>query len=337
MSRLLLLGIILAACSVCVAGNGDESGSESDSPLLAPLPHEVPTPKTNSTTRAKVELGRKLFFDVRLSGDNRMSCATCHIPDKGFADGLALSLGAGGKRLSRNTQSSLNVAFYETVFWDGRADSLEQQALMPIQSPVEMDQNLDKLEAELAAIPGYVDSFQAVFSSSPTRQSIARALAAFQRTLNSGQSPFDKFLAGDEDALSIEAREGLELFRGDAGCIECHNGPLLSDGKYYRIGVSSNDEGRAAVTGKKDDRFRFRTPGLRNIAETAPYMHDGSQKTLEEVVTFYYRGIPDSGPDGLPLDTAALSDRSFSEIPLLVEFLKSLSGKAPKVEPPELP
>lgn len=304
---------------------------------LVALPKEAPAPKDNPTTPAKVELGKKLFFDPRLSGDNRMSCATCHMPDKAYGDGLALSTGADGKPLARNTQTCLNVGFFNVLFWDGRAASLEEQALGPIQSAVEMNQDLDALETELEAIPGYVTEFKDIFGSRPDREAIARALAAFQRTLVTEPSPFDRFLAGDEDALSADAKRGLELFRGEAGCIECHNGPTLSDGKFYRLGVSFKDAGRATITGRKEDRYRFRTPSLRNIAETGPYMHDGSQRTLEDVVTFYFRGIPDSGPDGLELDAVALDSVSFSDISPMVEFLKSLSGKAPEITPPGLP
>ena len=304
---------------------------------LTPLPTTVPAPEKNPTTPAKVELGKLLFFDPRLSGDNQMSCATCHLPDKGFADGLALSTGAGGKQLTRNTQSCLNVAFYKSYFWDGRVASLETQSLIPIESAAEMNQGLDDLEAELAAVPRYVAEFKQVFGSKPNRDGIAKALAAFQRTLVTGPSPLDRYLAGEIDALSGDAKRGLELFRGEAGCIECHNGPLLSDGKFYRLGVSHRDKGREAVTGKKADRYRFRTPSLRNVAETAPYMHDGSQQTLDDVVTFYFRGIPDANRDGLSPDVAALSAQSFSDIAPIVEFLKALSGPLPDLTPPELP
>ncbi len=331
MSRWLAVFLTIALSS---AAHAETPQSDSD---FAPLPLKVTAPKDNPTTQTKVELGKKLFFDPRLSGDNRMSCATCHIPEKAYGDGLALSPGAGGRILERHTQSCLNVGFFKTFFWDGRAASLEEQALGPIQSAVEMNQDLDKLEVELAANPGYVAEFEKVFGTKPNRSGIAKSLAAFQRTLVTKPSPFDRYLAGEENALADDAKAGLELFRGEAGCIECHNGPLLSDGKYYRLGVSFKDEGRAKVTGKKEDRYRFRTPSLRNISETGPYMHDGSQKTLEEVVEFYYRGIPASGPDGLDPDTSAVAGRSFSEIPLLVEFMKSLTGKAPKVTPPELP
>lgn len=331
MCRWLTVCCLLFVSSVSVA---EKPLAESK---LVPLPQKVSAPKGNPTTPAKVELGKKLFFDPRLSGNNQMSCATCHMPDKAYGDGLALSPGAEGKPLKRNTQTCLNVGFFKTFFWDGRVASLEQQALGPIQSTVEMNQNLDNLEVELAAIPGYVTEFKDIFGTRPNKDGIAKALAAFQRTLVTESSPFDRFLAGDQDALSADAKRGLELFRGEAGCIECHNGPLLSDGNFYRLGVSFKDEGRANITGMKEDRYRFRTPSLRNIAETGPYMHDGSQKTLDDVVTFYFRGIPDSGPDGLNPDTAALDGVSFSDIAPIVEFLKSLSGKAPELTPPNLP
>jgi len=308
-----------------------------DSSELVPLPRTVPVPKDNPTTPAKIELGKKLFFDPRLSGDNKMSCATCHIPEKAYVDGLELSPGAGGKLLARNTQTCLNVGFFKSLFWDGRVASLEEQALVPIQSSVEMNQDLDELETELGAIHGYVAEFKRVFGTKPNRDGISKSLASFQRTLLTDSSPFDRYLAGDKDALSDDAKKGFELFQGEAGCVQCHNGPLLSDGKFYRLGVSYKDEGRANVTGKKEDRYRFRTPSLRNIAETAPYMHDGSMKTLDDVVMFYYRGIPNLGPNGISLDTEALNGQSFSAIPLIVEFLKSLSGQASKIEPPKLP
>lgn len=304
-------------------------------PRLVPLPAEVPSPPDNPTTPAKVALGRRLFFDPRLSGNNAMSCATCHLPQSALADGLPRARGAGEKLLARNTPTLWNVGFHQALFWDGRAKSLEQQALLPITSPEEMHQDLNDLEGELAAIPGYAGEFQSVFGAGVSRQRIAQALAAFQRTLVSGPAPFDRYLAGDPSALSNLAKEGLRLFTGEAGCVRCHHGPLLSDEKYYRLGTSFRDAGRAAVTGKDEDRYKFRTPGLRNVARTGPYMHDGSLRTLDDVVTFYYRGVPAAGPKGEPLDVQVLSDRSFSEIPALVAFLESLSGELPPVEPPD--
>ncbi len=301
--------------------------------VLAPLPAEVPAPKDNPTTPAKVELGRQLFFDVRLSGNNRISCASCHEPGRAFTDGRPLSPGADGMPLRRNTRSCLNAGFAKSLLADGRAASLEEQALLPIQSPAEMNQPLDELEKELAEVPGYVRQFKAVFGEKPNRQDLARALAAFQRTLVSGPSPFDRFLSGEKEALSADARAGYELFRGEAGCITCHSGPLLSDGKFYRLGISFRDEGRARVTGKKEDRYRFGTPTLRNVAQTGPYMHNGSLKTLDDVVIFYYRGVPRQGREGLAPEIESLQDRSFSEIPLLVAFLEALTGELPKITP----
>lgn len=150
-------------------------------------------------------------------------------------------------------------------------------------------------------------------------------------------SPFDRYLLGEKDALSAEAKRGLELFTGDADCVRCHRGPLLSDGKFYRLGLAFKDEGRSSVTGKKEDKCRFRTPSLRNVSETGPYMHNGSRKTLSDVVEFYYRGVPPQGADGLPLDVKPLLALTFTEIPAVAAFLESLTGEAPQVLPPELP
>jgi cytochrome c peroxidase len=200
-----------------------------------------------------------------------------------------------------------------------------------------MNQDLGELERELAAVPGYARQFRQVFGEEVGRDGIGKALAAFQRMLVSGPSPFDRHLAGDMEALSEEAKRGLELFDGPAGCVRCHKGPLLSDGEFYRLGVSTRDGGRLAVTGRKEDRGKFRTPSLRDVARTAPYMHDGSLKTLEDVVMFYYRGVPTRSANGLPLDVEPLLGQSFSEMADLVAFLESLSGDVPQVEPPELP
>jgi cytochrome c peroxidase len=258
------------------------------------------------------------------------------LPEKAFTDGRQRAVGRDGKVLSRNSQSLLNVAFYSRYFWDGRAESLERQALIPIASPDEMNQSLDALEADLNGIKGYARQFREVFQTPVTRDGIAKAIAAFERTLVTGPSAFDRFLAGDSDALTAVAKEGLELFRGDAGCIRCHNGPLLSDSQFYRLGVAFLDKGRGAVTGQATDDFKFRTPSLRNIALTAPYMHDGSSQSLIEVVMFYFRGVPHSGPDR-PLDVEPLTAQSFSDMQAIVAFLESLTGSLPDVEPPVLP
>ncbi|MCO6455155.1 MAG: cytochrome-c peroxidase [Pirellulaceae bacterium] len=322
-----LVAINLAVMSPAVLNlaGADEPGRETPArPKLARLPDHVPAPDDNPTTDAKVELGRQLFFDPRLSGDNSIRCATCHLPERSYADGLARSMGASGRPLSRNTPTVLNAGWHSSLFWDGRAGSLEEQALGPIQAADEMNQDLDELIEELAAVPEYQRQFPRVFGRSVNSQDVARALAAFQRTLVTSNSPLDRYLAGEKDALSAQARQGLELFMGSAGCIRCHHGPLLSDGKFYRLGVGRDDLGRGSVTGQLEDRYKFRTPSLRGVERTGPYMHDGSLATLYDVVQFYYRDVPSRGPAGLPLDIEPLVDQSFSDIDALVAFLKSL-------------
>jgi len=299
---------------------------------MAPLPAVAPSPADNPATPEKIALGKQLFFDPRLSRDNQMSCATCHMPEKAFTDGLPKAKGADGRELPRNTPTLLNVGFYENYFWDGRAGSLEDQALTPIQSPDEMNQDLGELEKELSVIPGYATQFQSAFGGPVTRDNIAKAIAAFQRTLVSRSSSFDRYLAGDESALSDNAREGWEIFQ-QAGCIRCHSGPNFSDSGFYRLGVSFQDKGRGAVTGNKQDLYTFRAPGLRDVKKTAPYMHDGSLATLTDVVEFYYRSTSIRAPGGLPLSFESLNYRSFSEIALVVSFLESLSGEPPDIAP----
>jgi cytochrome c peroxidase len=334
-SILIALGFIITLSVVTVSSVAESQEHRSaNSMILSPL---APAPADNPITSDEVELGKQLFFDPRLSGDNTMSCATCHLPEKGFADGLPKAKGRGGRQLARNTPGLLNVGFYPSYFWDGRASSLEEQAIVPIQSPEEMNQDLNELERELNAIPGYVAQFRSVFGTPVTRQAIARALAAFERTVVSRDSPFDRYLAGDKSALSEEARQGWELFKGDAGCIRCHRGPNFSDGKFYRLGTTFTDKGRGAITGDRRAFYAFRTPGLRDIARTAPYLHDGSMETLTKVVEFYYRGIPTLSPDGQPLDVEPLLGQSYSEISAIVAFLESLTGDPRPVSKPTLP
>lgn len=299
--------LLLGALPIILVVPSNAAERNVKSTRLAKLPSTVPAPRENATTPEKAALGKQLFFDPRLSGDNRMSCASCHLPEKAFADGLARANGRGGKTLARNTPGLLNVGFFERFFWDGRAKSLEEQALAPIQSPDEMNQDLGELETELNGVPGYVEQFQNVFGTKVDRHGIAKALAAFQRTLITKPSPFDRYLAGDKTALSPEAKQGMDLFQGDADCVRCHQGPLLSDQRFYRIGASFKDDGLGALTKKVEDKGKFRTPSLRNVARTAPYMHDGSKESLYDVVEFYYRGAPAAAPGMLAGAIAAVS------------------------------
>lgn len=199
-----------------------------------------------------------------------------------------------------------------------------------------MNQDPDELVRELSAVSGYAQQFQSAFGTGVTKEGIATALAAFERTLVTRNSPFDRFLAGNKSALSEEAREGWQLFR-DAGCIRCHSAPALTDSKFYRLGVDHRDPGRGAITGNKRELYAFRTPSLRDVGRTGPYMHDGSFETLEQVVQFYFRSTPSASSEGLTIDFEPLMGRSFSEIAPIVAFLDSLTGEAPEITPPRLP
>ncbi|TAK11674.1 MAG: hypothetical protein EPO32_11280 [Anaerolineae bacterium] len=263
----------------------------------------------NSTTPEKIELGRLLFYDPILSAENDMACASCHHPDYGFADGLSQALGrgaggvgperAGGVSLTRNTPSLWNVAYSSALFWDGRVDSLEYQAIVPINHADEMAVgNTEELVSELRAIPEYVTLFEAAFGSGEaaiSSENIVRAIAAFERTLLSQDSPFDRYAAGDPDALTPPQRRGLTLFRSAAlRCFECHETPTFASDTFRIVGVPDfpglpHDAGRAAVVASGDDGA-FKVPTLRNIALTAPYMHNGVFTTLEEVIAFYSDG-----------------------------------------------
>jgi cytochrome c peroxidase len=266
---------------------------------LAALP-AVPIPADNPQSAAKIELGKKLFFDTRLSLDRASSCATCHSPEKAFADSLPRAKGFKGALLPRNSPTVLNAAYNSAQFWDGRAATLDEQCKGPLLAPAEMNMLDEKhLVDRLNSIPGYRHDFQSIFGGSPSLDSVTRAVAAFERTLVTPDSRFDRYAMGDKSALSDSEKRGLILFIGKAACSECHNGPNFTDNKYHNLGIaaahgSPDDVGRFAVTKNAEDRNSFKTPTLRNIALTAPYMHDGSSATLEEVVELYDRGGGDT-------------------------------------------
>lgn len=282
---------------------------------LEPLPNHVPHPKDNPSTPGKVALGRLLFFDPILSASGDVACATCHLPSHGWSDGRPAPIGVAGTGLGpervfhkgpelpvleRNTPTLLNVGFNGLVaktnlnpslapmFWDSRVSSLEAQALAPIRMREEMrgdacaeSEALDKAVQRVAAIPEYRERFRKVFGESPDKAinaaNLARAMAAFERTLITANSPFDRYLRGEKRALTELQQRGLKAFQ-QAGCVQCHGGPMFSDYKLHFIGVTDPTPG---------GRREFRTPTLRNLRHTAPYMHNGSQRTLEEVMRFY--------------------------------------------------
>jgi cytochrome c peroxidase len=304
---------------------------------LGALP-DVPVPADNPQTPAKVELGKRLFFDVRLSLDRKTSCATCHDPQKAFGDGLTRSKGFNEVPLRRNSPTILNAAYNTAQFWDGRVATLDEQCKVPLMNADEMNMiDEQHLIVRLTSVPGYVREFQSVYGIGPSLDGVAKAIAAFERTLVTPHSRFDQYALGDKSALTGQEKRGLILFFGKAACSECHKGVNFTDNQYYNLGVKPSgdkpDWGRFEVTKNPDDKGAFKTPGLRNVALTAPYMHDGSTATLEEVVDFYDRG---GGDDPRKSKLIYKLDLSAQEKADLVAFLKTLTGLVPKVEAPEM-
>jgi len=273
-------------------------------------------------TPEMASLGKRLFFEPRLSRDEKVSCATCHDPSRAFTDGLARARGIGGQIGGRNTPTIVNRGIGRSQFWDGRAASLEQQALGPIQASVEMGLSIDEAVARLAADASYREAFRAVFAGEPTGERLGAAIAAYERTVYSVDSPFDRFVDGDANALSPAARRGLELFGAKARCGECHSGPNFSDEAFHSLGVSP-DTGRGGVTGVAQEGGAFKTPTLREIAKTGPYMHDGSLATLADVVDYYDRGGSPHPNLSSKIVKLGLTAQERDD---LVAFLEALSG-----------
>ncbi|ALA57284.1 Cytochrome c peroxidase [Nitrospira moscoviensis] len=308
-------------------------------PDIAPLPAYVPTPPTNLSYVQKVELGKQLYFDTRLSKNNSVSCAFCHNPGTGFADARQFSIGAFGTAGGRQAPTVYNTGFLPLQFWDGRAGSLEEQAIGPIHNPIEMAETHETVVPKIAKIPGYQKQFQLVFGGGASLQHIAEAIAAFERTIVSQNSAFDKYVLGDQKAMDEAAVRGMALFKGKARCILCHNGPNFTDNQFHNLGVPQagplkEDLGRFLVSRREHDKGAFKTPTLRSIVETAPYMHDGVFKTLEEVIEFKNTGgraNPNLSPLMKPLNLTA------EEKADLIAFLRALTGEPLKITMPKLP
>ena len=299
-------------------------------------PEAVPAPANNQLTPERVELGKALFFDPRLSGSNWISCATCHNPALGWSDGLPTAIGHGMKVLGRATPTILNTAYQRKQMWDGRFTTLEQQALGPIGAEGEMNQNLDEVSDKLKAITGYVAMFEKAYpGESISKETIAKALASFERTVVSGEAPFDRWIRGDDKAIGDGAKRGFTLFEGKANCAACHQGFDFIDDGFHNIGLKGNqDAGRFAKVPLPVMKGAFKTPTLRDVALTAPYMHNGIYRTLEEVVAHYNRG-GDGGDNVDPnLKPLNLSEQEQKD---LVEFLKTLTGEPMVVTVPRLP
>jgi len=295
-------------------------------------------PPDNPLTIEKIDLGRQLYFDGRLSADGTVSCATCHAPDKGFSDGRPTSIGIKGQMGGRNAPVTFNRLFSQEQFWDGRAASLEDQALGPIQNPIEMGNTLNGMIATLSAIKEYREQFKRTFGTDVNAAGVAKAIAAFERTLVCGNSAFDRYEDGDDTALSESEQRGLELFRERGNCIRCHTGFAFTDERYHNIGVGMDkpnpDLGRYTITKKESDKGAFKTPTLRDIAASGPYFHDGSAKTLEDVVEFYNKGGIKNPDLSNEIKRLLLSVPEKAD---LVAFLKSLSCPDLKVAAPTLP
>ncbi len=291
-------------------------------------------PKRNPLSQAKIDLGRLLYYDPRLSRDDTVSCASCHAPEQGFSDGSPTSTGIEGQVGGRNAPTVMNRLFSAEQFWDGRSPDLEDQALGPIQNPIEMGHTLHGMIGDLKEIPGYAPHFEATFGTPEiTPERVAQAIASYERIILSGNAPFDRYEAGDKNAMSASAIRGMEIFndaeRGN--CVTCHVGFNFADESYHNIGIGKADLGRYVVTKVDTDRGAFKTPTLRNISDTAPYMHDGSEATLARVIEFYAKG-------GVPNDWLSaeirplhLSDQDKAD---LIVFLEALNGEVTGTERP---
>ena len=297
-------------------------------------PDTIPFPQENPYTAEKAVLGKMLFFDQRLSRNFNMSCATCHNPSLGWEDGVAGAFGGNGEFLDRHSPTILNLAWSTTFFWDGRATTFEEQARGPIESDVEMALPLDSAVKRLKAVPGYQQHFAQVFSDGVTGSNILKALATYQRTLVSGTAPFDRWVNGDEQAISEEAKIGFQLFNGKAQCSACHSGWNFTDNAFHDIGLPDSDLGRHGVTGVEADRHGFKTPGLRNISQRAPYMHDGSIQTLDGVIMHYISGGMPRASRSAKMQAVALSPVEQKQ---LLAFLNTLTGEDKAVSLPILP
>lgn len=375
MKKIIILGIALAAVTASFTYRSLQPAEKSVTiPNSSGFPEigtlgPVPVPADNKLTDAKIKLGKLLFFDSRLSGDGSLSCANCHDPKMGWGDGGEISRGYPGTIHWRNSQTVINSAYYPKLFWAGESNSLEAQADAAATGNLAGNGDPMMIEERLAQMPEYITMFKDAFGGErPLWENAMRAIASYERTLVSDNTPFDKYVKGDKSALSEDAKKGLELFQGKAGCIKCHNGPMLTDFDYHNLGVprqkqfeenammqislryqhfsrgnaedtyrhADRDLGLYYTTHRDADKDRFRTPSLRYISFTAPYMHNGVFLTLDEVVDFYNKG----GTDELPTKKDPLMqplNLADDEKKALVAFLESLSGDEIIVEQPTLP
>jgi cytochrome c peroxidase len=296
-------------------------------------------PADNPYTPEKAELGRLLYFDPRLSADGAISCATCHDPKFAFTDGAAVSTGIKGQKGGRSAPTVINRAYSLAQFWDGRASTLEAQAVGPMANPIEMGNTHTGVVTTLRGIQGYRSLFARAFGTPDfTLDHVAKAIATFERTVVSGNAPYDRYKAGNKNAMTAEQVRGMKVFFDKAKCDQCHEGVNFTSNMYANLGVGADkpkpDEGRHAVTKDPKDWGSFKTPTVREIEHTGPYMHDGSLKTLDEVVDFYDKGgTPNKNKDDR-IKKLNLTDQDKKD---LVSFLKALSGEGwQHIKPPQI-
>lgn len=311
-------------------------------PEILPLPQQLTTyepmtiPADNPMSPEKVALGRQLFFDERLSGDGTRSCYSCHVCEKGLTDGLAKAVGAFNKQLPRSSPTLWNIGYHKEFYWDGRSPSLEKQA-MAAWTGANMGAKADEIAAKIEGIEGYHLQFHKVFDGDVTPDNIVKAIAAFERTIISGDTAWDRYRAGDSSAMSESAVRGWNIFQA-IKCTNCHDGVLLTDQQYHNVGIGMDqkepDVGRFKVTNKSEDTGAFKTPTLRDISKSAPYFHDGSAKTLEEALDIMLGG----GKPNEYLDRKNLQKHDVlpDQRESLLEFLKALNVDC-KLTKPRLP
>ncbi len=325
-TRLAIAGVLLAIGGSTVSAQSPRLGTADGLTVPLGLDAIITVPDDNPLTPEKAALGRRLFADPILSLDRTRSCAFCHRPEKAFADTTRLSSGVRNRHVSRNAPTLLNRAYGKAFFWDGRAATLEAGVLLPVENPDELALPLAALVARLRAAPRYRALFRRAFPTHEiTRSTVGQALASYVRTLRSGDTPADRYVVGDTTALSAAERRGRALFLGRGNCADCHSGPTFSDERFHNTGIATGtaDEGRYAITRDSADRGRFKTPTLREIVRTAPYMHDGSIPTLERVVDFYDgggRANPNLDQEIHPLRLSAAEKSD------LIAFLRALGG-----------
>jgi cytochrome c peroxidase len=327
-ARALLSGVAAAIVASTAQAEAPDVPASLTAPFVRPS-EALPALPDNPTTDAKVRLGWALFQDRRLSRDRSLACVDCHQPERDWQDGRARALGPDGTTLRRRTAPLYDVAWGRHFFRDGRARSLEEQALIPIEAHDEMNQSIADVVTRLQRIGFYQGLFADAFPEEPvaSARTITFAIAAFERTIVSGTTPFDRWVAGEDEAIGAAAQRGFALFAGKANCAACHTTWRLTDDDFHDTGLpDSGDRGRGAVTGRRQDDHAFRTPSLRNAARRTPYMHDGSLPTLRAVVDHYADGLVARPTLSARLRRVALSEAERAD---LVAFLESLSDDRP--------